>query len=431
MSAQVRYHPVSDQERAAPAEKWQRMDVSETSLTPTSTALATSPTGQRQSKKYAGKEKKRRKQALPSPRRQLEQQLIDAQYRDGGHNGHGTQQQQQQQQQQPSLTARFIPEKGIPYLPQANKANNDSLPCIRATSQASVPSPLSPTMGRPIQPQQGNFYPQQMQRPSSGAPVPNLNDLGKGVPLSSVPASWPLYIVKFKADRTVLFYLTYLTLHIREDRGKNSGTVVNDSITPNEVEAFECEQRERVAYGDGGPLSPGSQLGSKKEINPKMINGKAQPQDRQYSFISQLHTEAHRLPRARARVVQFTFARRLVRKVIQNPYLDDFSPGPRWLQNVIGQPFPKTEDKSEIKIVNLDDVRSVLRQEIQFFYTIAHFTLPFSPPLYVLPLWTWSVIELCEGHVSVNGKRYSMSGSKVVGYITCMSAYQYKCGVRI
>ncbi|KAI6103347.1 hypothetical protein EDD16DRAFT_1641433 [Pisolithus croceorrhizus] len=64
-----------------------------------------------------------------------------------------------------------------------------------------------------------------MQRPSSGAPVPNLNDLGKGVPLSSVPASWPLYIVKFKADRTILFYLTYLTLHIREgdlDRGGRS-----------------------------------------------------------------------------------------------------------------------------------------------------------------------------------------------------------------
>ncbi|KAI6020923.1 PSP1 C-terminal conserved region-domain-containing protein [Pisolithus microcarpus] len=197
------------------------------------------------------------------PHSQLEQQLIDAQYLAGGNNGHGSQQQQQQQQQQSSLTAR-------------------------SPGRGSIPSPLSPTTGRPIQPQQGPFYPQQMQRRSSDAPVPNINDLGKGVPLSSVPASWPLYIVEFKAGRTDLFYLTDLSLDIRvgdlviveADRGKDLGTVVNDSITLKEVEAFEREQRERVAYGDGGPLSPGSQQGSKKGINPKMIYGKAQPQDR-------------------------------------------------------------------------------------------------------------------------------------------------------
>ncbi|KAI5991018.1 hypothetical protein EDC04DRAFT_2872994 [Pisolithus marmoratus] len=191
---------------------------------------------------------------------QLEQQLIDAQYLAGGNNGLGSQHQHQHQHQhqQPSLTAQFHPI-------------------------------LTTTTGRPIQPQQGPFYPQQMQRRTSDAPVPNLNDLGKGVPLSSVPASWPLYIVEFKAGRTDLFYLTDLSLDIRvgdlviveADRGKDLGTVVNDSITLKEVEAFEREQRERVAYGDGSPLSPGGQQGSKKEINPKMIYGKAQPQDRQ------------------------------------------------------------------------------------------------------------------------------------------------------
>ncbi|KAI6022480.1 PSP1 C-terminal conserved region-domain-containing protein [Pisolithus microcarpus] len=198
------------------------------------------------------------------PHCQLEQQLIDAQYLAGGNNGHGSQQQQQQQQQQSSLTACFIPGKGIQYLPQGN---NDPPPYNRSTSQGSIPSPLSPTTGRPIQPQQGPFYPQQMQRRSSDAPVPNINDLGKGVPLSSVPAWWPLYIVEFKAGRTDLFYLTDLSLDIRvgdlviveADRGKDLGTVVNDSITLKEVEAFEREQRERVAYGDGGPLSPGGQ----------------------------------------------------------------------------------------------------------------------------------------------------------------------------
>ncbi|KIM50397.1 hypothetical protein SCLCIDRAFT_1225386, partial [Scleroderma citrinum Foug A] len=92
------------------------------------------------------------------------------------------------------------------------------------------------------------------------------------------------------AGRTDLFYLTDLTLDIRvgdlviveADQGKDLGTVVNDTITLKEVEAFEREQRERVAYGDGGPLSPGGQQGgTKKEINPKMIYGKVQQQDTQ------------------------------------------------------------------------------------------------------------------------------------------------------
>ncbi|KAI6137155.1 PSP1 C-terminal conserved region-domain-containing protein [Pisolithus sp. B1] len=203
------------------------------------------------------------------PRSQLEQQLIDAQYRSSGNNGHGS-----QQQQQSSFTARFIPGKGIQYLPQGN---HDSPPYNRSTSQGSVPSPLSPTTGLPIQPQQGPFYPQQIQRRSSDAPVPNLNDLGKG----------PVVPIFF-------LYLTDLNLDIRvgdlviveADRGKDLATVVNDSITLKEVEAFEREQRERVAYGDGGPPSPGGQQSSKKEINPRMIHGRAQLQDRQCGFFS-------------------------------------------------------------------------------------------------------------------------------------------------
>lgn len=69
------------------------------------------------------------------------------------------------------------------------------------------------------------------------------------------------------------------------DRGKDLGTVVNDSITLKEVEAFQREQKERIAFGgDGGPMSPGGASG-KKEINPKMIYGKAQPQDTQCVFF--------------------------------------------------------------------------------------------------------------------------------------------------
>jgi len=202
------------------------------------------------------------------PRGHFDQQILEAQY--------GQQQQQ--------LTARLIPGQGLQYLPP--QANNGF---ARTPSQG----PLSPTTGRPIQPQQGPYYPQQQtQRRPSDASAP-LSELGKGVPLSSVPASWPLFIVEFKAGRTDLFYLTDLSLDIRvgdlviveADRGKDLGKVVNDSITLKEVEAFQREQKERVAFGgDGGPMSPGGGSG-KKEINPKMIYGKAQAHDTQYVFI--------------------------------------------------------------------------------------------------------------------------------------------------
>lgn len=211
------------------------------------------------------------------PRSHFEQQLIEAQYLSSGNSAAS---------QQQSLTARFIPGQGIQYLPSHGNGGSS----FNRSTSATIPSPLSPTSSRSIQPLQSPFYPQQIQRRTSDAPLPSINDLGKGVPLSSVPASWPLYIVEFKAGRTDLFYLTDLSLDIRvgdlviveADRGKDLGKVVNDTITLEEVEAFQREQKERVSYGDGGPLSPGGQQGSKKEINPKMIYGKAQPQDAQY-----------------------------------------------------------------------------------------------------------------------------------------------------
>jgi hypothetical protein len=79
---------------------------------------------------------------------------------------------------------------------------------------------------------------------------------------------------------------------VEADRGKDLGTVVNDSITLKEVEAFQREQKERVTFGVGvggdggggggaGPMSPGGAGSGKKDINPKMIYGKAQGQDAQ------------------------------------------------------------------------------------------------------------------------------------------------------
>lgn len=210
----------------------------------------------------------------------------------GADAGYGAQQQQ--------LTARFIPGQGIQYLPPSH-ANG----AARAGSASYAASPLSPSAPRGIAPQQGPQYaPQLQRRPSDAGAAAPLSELGKGVPLHSVPAAWPLCIVEFKAGRTDLFYSTDPAADIRvgdlvlveADRGKDLGTVVNDSITLQEVEQFQREQQARAGFGDAPPMSPdgngsggagggGPAPGAKKEINPKMIYGKAQAQDTQYVVL--------------------------------------------------------------------------------------------------------------------------------------------------
>ncbi|TEB35245.1 PSP1-domain-containing protein [Coprinellus micaceus] len=225
-------------------------------------------------------------------------------------------QQQQSQQQHSDLPARYVPGQGIQYISQqrhsnALSSNGATNVYPRQSAFAFEPSgthvPISPTGTRLINPQQQPFYPQQIQRRTSdaaqhphqgpgGQPQQNLNELGKGVPLSAVPASCPLFIVEFKAGRTDLFYLNESTHDIKvgdiviveADRGKDLGKVVNDTITLGEVEAYQKSQAEKAAaaagFGGGSdqPTSPGGATpGSKKEINPKMIYGKASPQDTQ------------------------------------------------------------------------------------------------------------------------------------------------------
>ncbi|KAG2001918.1 hypothetical protein CC2G_004901 [Coprinopsis cinerea AmutBmut pab1-1] len=248
--------------------------------------------------------------------------------------------QQQAQNQSEQLTARYVPGQGIQYVStqqtsissgvnpghiNTNLGHGGSSQYVRArapsySSQANISSPISPTGTRQlINPQQQPFYPQQIQRRSSNAhdthhptggqqsqqqQPSNINELGKGVPLHAIPASCPLYIVEFKAGRTDLFYTMDHSqdIHVGDlviveaDRGKDLGKVVNDTITLAEVEAFQKQQAERNAaaagsgFGpDGQPVSPGGAGGggpggggsSKKEINPKLIYGKAGPQDTQ------------------------------------------------------------------------------------------------------------------------------------------------------
>ena len=223
--------------------------------------------------------------------------------------------------QQQDLQPRFIPGQGIQYLPnQQSQQQQQPPPSPQYTrnrapsySGAAVGSPISPTSTRAINPQQPPFYPQTQRRPSDAHNVASptsatshggasLQDLGKGVPLHAVPPSWPLFIVEFKAGRTDLFYLTDLSVDIRvgdlvvveADRGKDLGKVVNDSITIGEVETWVRQQQVQQQHGGGGvqePLSPGgatsgSGPGGKKEINPKMIYGKAGTHELQYVILS-------------------------------------------------------------------------------------------------------------------------------------------------
>jgi cell fate regulator YaaT (PSP1 superfamily) len=82
------------------------------------------------------------------------------------------------------------------------------------------------------------------------------------------------------------------------------GKVVNDSITLKEVEAFQREVMEREA---GEVMSPGG-VGSgaatgKKDINPKMIYGKAQAQDTQH-LVTKMQDEVKALQLCQSKVRQ-------------------------------------------------------------------------------------------------------------------------------
>ncbi|KAG1852660.1 PSP1 C-terminal conserved region-domain-containing protein [Suillus subluteus] len=194
------------------------------------------------------------------PRGHFDQQILDAQY------------------SQQQLTARFIP------------GRNNGAGFARQ-------GPLSPTTSRPIQPQQGPYYHQIQRRLSDASQTQQtpLSDLGKGLPLSSVPASWPLFIVEFKAGRTDLFYLTDLSQDIRvgdlviveADRGKDLGKVVNDSITLKEWRRFK-----------------GAAATGKKEINPKMIYGKPRLMILSAHLVTKMQDEVKALQLCQSKVRQ-------------------------------------------------------------------------------------------------------------------------------
>ncbi|KAH8915359.1 PSP1-domain-containing protein [Atractiella rhizophila] len=145
-----------------------------------------------------------------------------------------------------------------------------------------------------------------------------MADLGKGVPLHSVPVNSSLFIVEFKAGRTDLFYSSDPHIQVKNgdlviveaDRGKDLGKVRHDSVTLDEVQAFQQSQVEMAL----GQLAAAPQTGSHvpnpsqiarmtKEIHPKKLYGKAKAEDMTL-LISKAQDEAKALAVCRQKVAQ-------------------------------------------------------------------------------------------------------------------------------
>lgn len=128
---------------------------------------------------------------------------------------------------------------------------------------------------------------------------PANNEPGRGTQPHDLPASYPLYLVEFKAGRTDLFYATDLTLDIHvgdlvfveADRGRDLGKVVNDAITQAEVEKFQRQQQSSHAETPMSTEKQSTRTGAggtrpEKEMKPKSIYGKAGTEDTQYGLNS-------------------------------------------------------------------------------------------------------------------------------------------------
>ncbi|KAG8730400.1 hypothetical protein FRC11_006771, partial [Ceratobasidium sp. 423] len=170
-------------------------------------------------------------------------------------------------------------------------------------SQVHFPGSSPRTANRPFpspSAMRTSFGPTQPLSPgTAGPPGPSDTDLGRGLPLSSVPAGAPLYVVEFKAGRTDLFFSPE-TLEepirrgdlviVEADRGKDLGKVVNDSISLAEVERFMMEGADD---GQGG----------RKEIMPKRIYGRAGPGDTQL-LLSKMQDEVKALQLCQSKIRQ-------------------------------------------------------------------------------------------------------------------------------
>lgn len=156
----------------------------------------------------------------------------------------GQQQQQQQQQQQPQVRPGQMPQQsGGGY----NKPMNIQPP----PNQPYTFSPSSsPAFTQPPPPLSSQPAPATHPPASPSFSSLSLSDLGKGLPLSSLPPTTPLYIVTFKAGRRDVYYCPDPTLLISNgdlviveaDRGSDLGTIVCDQLTPVEIREWQERQ---------------------------------------------------------------------------------------------------------------------------------------------------------------------------------------------
>ncbi|KAF8179129.1 PSP1 C-terminal conserved region-domain-containing protein [Pholiota molesta] len=223
-------------------------------------------------------------QAAATATQQSQQQELTAVYSWPRHPICNSQQQQQQQQQQGSLHQTT----NAQYVRPARRPTRAQAASNRPSRPARAPSTRSSrrTTRKPAAALRRAAPPARAAHPTTPHHPPNLAELGKGVPLHTVPASWPLFIVEFKAGRTDLFYLTDLGQAVRvgdlviveADRGKDWGRWRSSSGS----------RRRRAlgaaARGAGARMGAGSRrrrAPGAGEINPKMIYRKAGQQDLQ------------------------------------------------------------------------------------------------------------------------------------------------------
>ncbi|OCF57297.1 hypothetical protein L486_04753 [Kwoniella mangroviensis CBS 10435] len=121
-----------------------------------------------------------------------------------------------------------------------------SLPPLPPPGSAYVGA--GPYSNQPPPPFYPNNSPPQPTSPSFS--TLSLSDLGKGIPLGSLPITTPLYIVTFKAGRRDIYYCPDPTLLISNgdkviveaDRGSDLGTVIYDQLTPNDIRDWQERQ---------------------------------------------------------------------------------------------------------------------------------------------------------------------------------------------
>lgn len=150
----------------------------------------------------------------------------------------------------------------------------------------------------PFQPQGGGgppppppppFYPQSPTSPNPNSPSSfsqlSLADLGKGIPLGSLPPNTPLYVVTFKAGRRDVFYCPDPTLLISNgdrviveaDRGSDLGTVVYDQLTPLDVREWQEKQATAALLSGASQHQPPGMAvaaqASPPQNKPKVLTG--------------------------------------------------------------------------------------------------------------------------------------------------------------